>query len=591
MTSNLIGRLAAPRMTATRMTATIMPATIVPAAVVLALTACGGNSAALNAATPATTPAVTLAAIKPAVACATLAGMTIPIAAIGLPTGGATVLTAVPVTDTDTAGAARDYCKVTGNIVSVDAAASPIRFQVNLPASWNQRALQMGGGGTDGTVVTGLGSYVSQPASQATALAQGYATLGSDSGHNADRDPPFDTHFALNQEQLLNFGQYQIKKTLDTARAVIKAYYGQTQRYTYFAGGSQGGHEGFDAAQRYPADYDGVIALYPAYNVVNMHLGALAQVQALYGNQSGVASAAWMNPAKVALLVKAAVTACDSLDGAADGLISNVKACNAAFTIDTVKASLRCAGGLDTGDTCLSDAQLGAVAKINAAVNYSFAFSGGSASYPRWPILEGGTFLNNHLGKTNVVQNPPVLPFDPVAGSPFQMGPASGTVRGILLQDFTADTLAFDPAQHVARIQTASGWLDAASTDLTRFRARGGKLLMAHGTIDDSISPYNTINYYNKLVADNGQATVDDFVRFYLIPGFGHGEGLFNAKWDSLAALQAWVEQGTAPKDQVTTDGNTATAGRSRPLCVYPAYPKLSGSDINSAASYTCTTP
>jgi feruloyl esterase len=573
MTRNINPRLAAP---------------LALAPIALALIAgCGGNSAAPAAAAPAV-----LASVKASAGCATLAGMSIPIAAIGLPTSGATVLAAQAVTDTDASGAARDYCKVTGNINPVDPAAAPIRFEVNLPSTWNQRALQMGGGGTDGTVVTGLGYYVSQPASQPTALAQGYVTLGSDSGHNADKDPPFDTHFALNQEQLLNFGQYQIKKTLDTARALTRAYYGQAPRYTYFAGGSQGGHEGFDAAQRYPDDYDGVIAQFPAYNVVNMHMGALAQVQALYGNQSGVASAAWMNPAKVAMLVKAAVTACDGLDGVADGLISNVKACNAAFTIDTVKATLRCANGADTGDTCLSEAQIGAISKINSPVNYSFAFSGGSTTYPRWPILEGATFLNNHLGKSNTIQNPPVLPFDPVAGSPFQMGPASGTVRGIIAQNFSIDTLAFDPNAWVARIQTASGWLDASSTDLGRFKAKGGKLLLAHGTIDDSISPYNTINYYNKLVAANGQDAVDSFARFYLIPGFGHGEGIFNAKWDALAALQAWVEQGTAPKDLVVTDGNAANGGRTRPLCVYPSYPKYQGSgDINNSGNYACTNP
>jgi feruloyl esterase len=520
--------------------------------------------------------------------------MNVPIASIGLPTSGATVSAATPVTDTDTAGAARSYCMVTGVIKPVDSAAAPIRFQVNLPASWNQRALQMGGGGTDGTVVTGLGSYVAQPASEATALAQGFVTLGSDSGHNADKDPPFDTHFALNQEQLLNFGQFQIKKTLDTARAVMKAYYGTTPRYTYFAGGSQGGHEGFDAAQRYPESYDGVIAQYPAYNVVNMHMGSQAQAQAIYGNQSGVVSAAWMNPAKVATLVKAVASACDGLDGVADGIIGNVKACNAAFTIDTLKASLRCAAGADTGDTCLSDAQIGAVAKISSPVSFSFAFSGGSTSYPRWPILEGATFLNNHLGKTNTALNPPVVPFDPVNGSAFQLLPAAGTIKGVITQDFSTDALAFDPNQWVSRIQSASGWLDASSTDLGRFKAKGGKLLMTHGTIDDSITPHNTIAYYQRLVEANGQANVDAFVRFYLIPGFGHGDGIFRARWNSLGALQDWVEKGIAPGNLVASDGNTgtATAGRTRPLCVYPQYPKYSGSgDVNLAASFVCTNP
>lgn len=568
------------------------PTLLLAGASTLAIVAAGCGGSTSSAAD--TAPASQLANVKAVATCASLAGTSIPVAAIGLPTGGAVVNAATAVTDTDSAGAARDYCKVTGVINPVDPAAAPIRFEVNLPGSWNQRALQMGGGGTDGTVVTGLGSYTGQPATQPTALAQGFVTLGSDSGHNADKDPPFDTHFALNQEQLLNFGQYQVKKTLDTARSLVKAYYGQAPRYTYFAGGSQGGHEAFDAAQRYPADYDGVIAQYPAYNVVNMHLGSQAQARAIYGNQSGVASAAWMNPAKVAMLVKAVSTTCDGLDGALDGIISNVKACNAAFTIDTVKNTLRCPGGLDTGDTCLSDAQLGAVAKINSPVDFSFVFSGGSTSYPRWPILEGATFLNNHLGKSNIALNPPIVPFDPVNGSAFQLLSAAGTIKGVITQNFDTDALAFDPNQWVSRIQTASGWLDAASTDLSRFKARGGRMLLTHGTIDDSISPYNTIAYYNRLVQANGQASIDDFVRFYLIPGFGHGDGIFMARWDSLSALQAWVEKGTAPKDLVASDGNagTATAGRTRPLCVYPQYPKYAGSgDINAASSFVCTTP
>ena len=532
--------------------------------------------------------------LKNTPSCASLADMAIPASRIDLPTRGATVNEAVPTVDIDTAGARRDYCKVTGVIHSVDPNASPIRFQLNLPTRWNERVLQMGGGGTDGTVVTGLGSYVAQPATDPTALAKGFVTLGSDSGHNADNDPPFDTHFALNQEQLLNFGQLQVKKTLDTAQAVIKAYYRKKPRYVYFAGGSQGGHEAFDAAQRYPEDYDGVIAQYPAYNIINMHLGSQAQAQAIYGKQSGVPSAAWMNPSKVATLVKAVADTCDRLDGAVDGIIGNVKACNAAFTIDTVKATLRCQDGLDTGNSCLSDAQIGAVAKIASPVQFDFAFVSGSRSYPRWPILEGATFLNNHLGRTNTAQNPPIVPFDPVNGSAFQLLPAAGTIKGIVTRDFTTDTLAFDANAWVPRIQQVSSWMEATSTNLERFRRRGGKMLMTHGTIDDSITPHNTIAYYEKLVAANGQAKVDDFVRFYLIPGFGHGDGIFRARWDSLGVLQAWVEQGRAPRDLVALDGNTGTpgAGRTRPLCVYPAYPKYKGhGDVHSAASFSCVQP
>lgn len=555
------------------------------------LAGCGGNDDEDSA--PAPLPSVTAKA-----ACASLVGLSVPISAIGLATSGASILAATDVTDTDSAAQARDYCKVTGKIWAVVPTASPIRFQVNLPKTWNQRALQFGGGGTNGSVVTGLNSFSGAPADLPTPLARGYVTLGSDSGHDSAGKPPFDTSFALNQEELLNFGQWQVKKTVDVAKWLTQRMYGQKPKYTYFAGGSQGGHEGFDAAQRYPADYDGVIAHYPAFNVINMWLGAQAQAQAVYGNALGVASAAWMSPAKVANLVAYVKSQCDGLDGVADGLISDVRACNAQVTMASVTTALRCAGGADTGDACLSDAQLAAVGKIASPVQFSFAFAGGSTTYPRWPILEGGHFLGNHLGKTNTADLAK-FPFVP-DGSAFQLFPAKGGIQGFITQDLSYDPLAFDPNQWVTRIQQVSSWTDATSSDLSGFAAKGGKLLLTHGTIDDSISPHNTIAYWNKLVAATGQAELDKFARFYLIAGQGHGDGLFRNGFDWLAALEAWVEQGQAPgplvgKDQNTAAATSATNGRTRPLCLYGTWPKYTGpanptqAQSNDAANFTCT--
>ncbi|WP_157264048.1 tannase/feruloyl esterase family alpha/beta hydrolase [Azohydromonas aeria] len=563
----------------------------------LALVACGGDGGDTTTTTTPTTPTTTtLTSIEQKLPCANLVGQTIPSSAIGLPTTGAAVITATDTTDTDSAGQARNYCLVTGNIWPVDPTASPIRFEVNLPKSWNQRALQYGGGGTNGSVVTGLAQFSEGPANIATPLARGYVTLGSDSGHSSTGKPPFDTSFALNQEELLNFGQQQVKKTVDVAKALTQLMYGQKPKFTYFAGGSQGGHEAFDAAQRYPDDYEGVIANYPAYNPQNMWQGALSQAKAIYGNQSGVASTAWSNPAKIATLVAAVRTACDGLDGVSDGIISNVPACNQAFTLDTVKSTLRCAGGADTGDNCFSDAQIAAVEKIGSPVQYGFAFYGGSTTYPKWPILEGATFLGNHLGKTNTA-DASKIPFVP-DGTAFQYFPGKGAVTGFITQNLSADPLAFDPNLWVGRIQQVSFWTDAVSTDLSRFAAKGAKMLLTHGTIDDSITPYNTIAYWNKLVAANGQSKVDEFARFYLIPGKGHGQGIFNAKADLLSALEAWVEKAQAPGQLVAVEGNTtdaATAGRTRPLCQYGSYPKYTGpanpsqAQANDAANFTCT--
>ncbi|WP_216322376.1 tannase/feruloyl esterase family alpha/beta hydrolase [Deinococcus aestuarii] len=344
------------------------------------------TSLGLLVACSSTQPVVTqppLAPVAQQVACSSLVGLTVPIGAVGLPTTGASVLAATDTTDTDPSGAARDYCKVTGSIWAVDPNASPINFEVNLPKSWNQRMLQYGGGGTNGTVVTGLNQFSEGPATLPTPLARGYVTLGSDSGHSSVGKPPFDTSFALNQEELMNFAQWQVKKAVDVAKFLTGEMDGQKPRYTYFAGGSQGGHEAFDAAQRYPDDYDGVIANYPAYNLQNMWQGALAQAKAIYGNQSGVPSASWSSPAKIATLVSYVQTQCDGLDGVEDGIISDVPACNAKVTIQTVKTALRCPDGADTGDTCFSDPQLTAVEKIGSPVQFSFAFAGGTTTYPR----------------------------------------------------------------------------------------------------------------------------------------------------------------------------------------------------------------
>ena len=540
----------------------------------------------------------TLTPVASRVACSSLVGLTVPLGAIGLPTTGASILAASDTADTDPSGAPRDYCKVTGSIWPVDPNASPINFEVNLPKSWNQRMLQYGGGGTNGTVVTGLGQFSEGPANIPTPLARGYVTLGSDSGHSSAGKPPFDTSFALNQEELMNFAQLQVKKTVDVAKYLTQKMYGQKPRYTYFAGGSQGGHEAFDAAQRYPDDYDGVIANYPAYNLQNMWQGALAQARAIYGNQSGVPSPSWSNPAKIANLVSYVRSQCDGLDGIEDGIISDVPACNAKVTFGTVRNTLRCPGGTDTSDTCFSDPQLAAVEKIGSPVQFTFAFAGGSTTYPKWPILEGATFTSNHLGRTNAA-DPAKLPFGP-DGTAFQYFPGKGAVTGFITKNLSYDPLTFDPSQWVTRIQQLSSWTDAVSTDLSAFAAHGGKLLLTHGTIDDSITPYNTIMYWQRLVAANGQANVDKFARFYLIPGKGHGEGIFNAKADLLSALEAWVERGQAPGQLVAVDGNTdastaATNGRTRPLCRYGSFPKYTGpanptqAQANDAANFTCT--
>jgi pimeloyl-ACP methyl ester carboxylesterase len=512
----------------------------------------------------------------PAPACAALMGMAIPASTIGLPTSGAMVQSAVMVGAGAEGNVNGEFCKVTGIVKPRNASSPSLEFEVNLPAAWNRRALQMGGGGYDGTLVTGLTGFTLQPTTVANPLKQGYVTLGSDGGHKAAAN--FDGSFAMDDEALLNFGQQSVKKAHDAAIAVIKQAYGRAPERFYFIGGSQGGHEALDAAARYPDDYDGVLAHYPAYNVTLLHLGSLNAGRAMYG----AGGAAWMNPAKVKLLTDAVYAKCDVLDGARDGIISSVKACNEAFDAK----ALRCASGKDEGDGCLSDAQLGAVAKI--ASDYKPGFSvGGMDTFPRWALLEGALFRE----RSNFGQVP--QPANPLSGKESLLYTAGDqTAKFIITRNPKLDTMQFDPAQWKPRIAEVAKIMDVTDVSLEKFRAKGGKIILTHGTADDFITPHNTELYYQRQVKQLGAPAVRGFSRFYMIPGFGHGFGPFNAKFDSLTMLRDWVEKGQAPVSPSAVDGN-AGANRARPLCEWPTWPKFTGAvgSESSAASFTCVTP
>jgi pimeloyl-ACP methyl ester carboxylesterase len=508
--------------------------------------------------------------------CAALQGFAIPASAIGLPTSGATVQSATAVAASEKDNANGEFCKVVGIVKPHNPKSSNLEFEVNLPLTWNRRVLQMGGGGYDGNLVTGLTPFTLQPATVENALKRGFLTLGSDGGHKAT-GPGFDGRFALDEEALINYGKQSVKKAHDAALAVIKKAYGRAPERFYFIGGSQGGHEALDAAARYPEDYDGVVAHYPAYNVTMLHLGSLNVGKAVYADSGK----AWLSPAKTKLITDAVYAKCDDLDGIKDGVVGNVKACNTSFDVKT----LRCADGADAGDKCLSDAQLGAVAKINSDYKPGFAVAG-METFPKWALLEGALFQVSNFGKAP-------QPTNPISGGEALLYTAGDqTAKFIITRDANLDTMKFDPMQWKDRIATVAAIMDVSDVSLDKFRAKGGKIIMTHGTADDFITPHNSELYYQRQVKQLGQARVDSFLRFYMVPGFGHGFGPFNAKFDSLTVLQDWVEKGKAPSGLTAIDGNP-NANRSRPLCEWPKWPKFTGKpgSENSASSFTCTMP
>jgi feruloyl esterase len=518
------------------------------------------------------------AASSPQDACTKLAGTFIPPGAIGLPTSGAVVQSARLVAADAPDNPNGEYCAVRGVVVPVSAAAPNMEFEVNLPTNWNNKALQLGGGGFDDVLVTGLGPAGLQPAGVPNPLKQGYVTAGGDGGHKGSA--PFDGSFGMNDEALANFGKQSVKKVHDVATALVKARYGSAPRRFYFIGNSQGGHEALDAAARYPADYDGVVANYPAYNVTMLHLGSLNVGKAVYEN----GGAGWINAAKTRLLTEAVFNACDELDGLRDGIIGNVAACNAKFNINTVKSTLRCPGGTEGGNTCLSDAQIAAVERISSPYRPGFAIAG-NEEFPPWALLEGARFEGRSTFGTRAAPANP-----PTNDDALLYNAGAATSKYIITRKPEFDALKLEPKDWQARVQEVGTIMDVADVDLTPFRAKGGKIVLLHGTVDDFITPHNSIAYYKQHVAQQGQANMDSFLRFYLIPGLSHGFGPFNAKYDGLGVLDNWVETGNAPGTLVATDGN-AGANRTRPMCLYPAWPRYSGSGPeNDAASFRCVT-
>jgi hypothetical protein len=537
----------------------------------ISISACGGNDGSGSGA-PAGTAAPTPTA---AAQCSALNGLSIPASAIAEPTSGATIKTATLVQSSG------EYCQVNGAIAPVDATAPSINFQVNLPTHWNRKALHYGGGGFDGTLITGVDPLDMAPTGAPTPLANGYATFGDDAGHQSSSIT--DGKFAANDEALANYGGLSLKKTHDVAMTLIRKRYASAPDKTYFFGSSTGGRDGLSEAQRWPADYDGVVVNRPALNYTGLRLSNVVLGRALYLNNG----AGWLDTAKTVLLQNAVMNACDALDGVADGIISNVAACKAQSA--TVLASVRCANGADTGDTCLSDAQIATVQTIAAPLQLPYPLANAVTQYAGYNILAGsvfaGPFTTRDFGTSDVPSNP--------AGKNDANQWVTGDqwVKYFITRVPTFDSLTFDPLNpgtYLSRVQTVSALTDATSTDLSAFLAKGGKLIITHGLADEIVSTDSSTDYYNALVQRFGQGTVNGFVRFYLMPGVGHGTGPFHPAIDSLSALDQWVESGTAPETLVMSDLNAATAGRSRPLCRYPMWPQYAGGDVNAAASFIC---
>jgi hypothetical protein len=508
--------------------------------------------------------------------CAELAQTRIPASVMSLPTSGGRV-TSTSVMTSVIGGETITYCQVDADIFPVDPSAPDIKMRVAMPNDWNRKAMMFGGGGYNGTIPNLATNVPFGPADRPVPLARRYATFASDSGHQQSptSPPSLDGSFGVNDEAVHNFAAGDaLKKTRDASLFLIRRAYGTNAAEVYFAGGSTGGREALVVAQRWPTAFDGVISAFPAWNNLAeiLDLGYLAQVLSRPG--------AFPGPEKQTLLYDSVINACDGLDGIRDSVISNLAACH----FDP--HALRCPGGVDAGPGCLSDAQIGSVIAMSSPFKWPYRIASGETEYPGFPFLSGADMRTPFLGFGTTA---PANPMPVTSGYGMQYW--DQWVKYFLTRDPGYNSLAVDPrhpGKWLNRISYLSTVEDRNNTDLRPFARAGGKLILLHGAADELVSHRSTNDYYQRVRDVVGPRSTHAFMRYYLVPGANHanfGTPAFAAGWDSLSALERWVERGQPPTNPVVADTNH---DRARPLCEYPGWPRYRAGDPDSASSFVC---
>jgi hypothetical protein len=447
---------------------------------------------------------------------------------------------------------------------------SDIKIEVWVPVSgWNGKLLGLGNGGFAGLI---------DSQTLAEALSKGYAATGTDTGHAGS---PIDARWALGHpEKVVDFGHRGVHEMTRVAKAVVRAVAGEEAKRSYFDGCSDGGREALMEAQRYPGDYDGILAGAPANNWTALLTTAVWHTRALT-----LDPASFIPPAKIPAIAAAVNAACDGLDGLKDGILTDPRTCR----FDP--AAIQCTAG--ESDACLTAPQVTALRNIYEGPRDA----SGRQVFPGYPpgAEEGGggwvPWITGREPKTSLM-------------AMFGFGYFSQIVYG--KADWDYHTFALDTDLSVAIDRTARA-LDATDADLGAFRARGGKLILYHGWQDPAIPALSTVDYYDAVVRRMGEEAADSFVRLYMASGVQHcsggpGPDAFGGSgdWSSddparslRLSLARWVESGAAPATVTATKYAGAGPNRrptmTRPLCPYPQIPKYSGTgDTNDAASFSC---
>jgi feruloyl esterase len=443
------------------------------------------------------------------------------------------------------------HCRVA--VTLTPSADSHIEMELWLPTeNWNGKFLAVGNGGWAGSI-----SFDAME----SGLRRGYATASNDTGHTGAS-----AAFAVGHpEKLIDFAYRAMHEMTVHSKAIIRAFYGRGAQLSYYQGCSTGGRQGLMEAQRFPEDFDAIIAGAPVHNMVHLAVSQVALQMDMLRNPSRLVSSEQRT-----LFANAVVAACDQTDGVKDGIVSEPRACK----FDP--AVLACKPGPSTslgagGHECLTPAQV-----ENARSAYRPATTkNGAVVYPgRSPGFETGWRV-------------------PTAGAP--LNPLFGDMpRYVGRQDPKWDATTFDLDADLALALKNGGFIEAVDPNLARFKARGGKLLLYHGWADPGPAPENTVTYYEAVNKTLG-GKQDDWMRLFLMPGVGHCRGGVGPdQADFLGAIERWREQGVAPDQIVATRpaGRGGATPMSRPLCPHPQVARYGGAgSTDDAKSFTCVAP
>ena len=452
------------------------------------------------------------------------------------------------------------FCRVIGLVQP------ELKFELWLPAQWNRKYMAVGNGGMAGAVPL---------AALLDPLNRGYATGSTDTGHTSGND---DGTWALGHlDRLLNYAYRGMHQMVLADKALVQAFYGVAPTHSYFNGCSFGGKQALTEVQRYPNDFDGVIAGDPANNFIRHYVGGhLRAAMAMDGD-------GYIPAAKVPLIGIAVNAACDALDGIKDGVLNDPRRCH------YDPAALECKNG-DAPD-CLTSAQVAALRKIWGGLRDA----DGQQLYPG--IQPGGESDPGGFVRYFSGTGPGKGRHAALTNAFFRYMVFENPAWDFHNFRFAADA-GFENDLQVTEDKVAS-MFNAMDPDLRPFRANGGKLIQYHGWSDPDIPPTNSINYYESVITalngnrSGGLRDTREFYRLFLVPGMQHctgGPG--TARFDALSALEQWVEQRQAPEQIPAAHVTNGKVDRTRPLCAYPQEAKYKGTgSTDDAVNFTCVVP